>query len=172
MGFRFQRRLNLGSGLGLNLGKTGASVSGRAFFGSVGTGGFSVRSGLPGFSYRKSFGRGGAGLVVGLVVTSAVLVVNLTALLVVLGVKLFIALVQVCWVLVVAALNLLLWMILTLSDLAGYLISQRRTTLASGLSLAPSPASSDDTASPPSAAVPLLPIHGRPASPPPANGEG
>jgi hypothetical protein len=55
MGFRFQRRLSLGNGSRLNLGKRGASVSkrvGRLTFNSRGGG--SVRI-LPGLSFR--FGR-------------------------------------------------------------------------------------------------------------------
>jgi fatty acid desaturase len=168
MGFRFHRRLNLGSGLGLNLGKSGSSVSGRTFFGSVGTRGFSVRSGVPGFSYRKSFGRGGAGLVVGLVVVVAALVVNLIVLLVGLGVNLLLVLVQVCWVLAVAAVNLLLWVTLTTADFIGYMIGRSRLAEASG--------SSSDCPPPPTTTphevLPVLPIHGLPGSSPPPGRRG
>jgi hypothetical protein len=68
MGFRFQRRISLGGGLGLNLSGSGISVSQRTRWGSFGTGGLSFRTGIPGLTYRVGSGRGSAfGLVVGLV---------------------------------------------------------------------------------------------------------
>lgn len=57
MSVRYQRRINLGGGLGLNLSKSGVSVSQRTPFGSIGTSGYSVKSGIPGLSYRKYSGR-------------------------------------------------------------------------------------------------------------------
>lgn len=60
MGFAFQRRLNLGKGAGINFGKTGASLSYRNKAGSIGTSGFSVRSGIPGLGYRHRWGKDGA----------------------------------------------------------------------------------------------------------------
>lgn len=56
MGFRFQRRINLGGGPGLNLSKSGVSTSVRSRFGTIGTRGFSIRTAIPGLTYR-SFGR-------------------------------------------------------------------------------------------------------------------
>lgn len=58
MGFRFHRRLNLGGGAGLNVSKSGVSASVRGRHGSIGTSGFSLRTGIPGLSYRQSWGRG------------------------------------------------------------------------------------------------------------------
>ena len=83
MGFRFQRRINLGGGAGLNLSKSGVSTSVRSRFGSVGTRGFSIRTGIPGLTYRN-YGRKGsdAGLIVLLVLgAAAVLAVILQVLL-------------------------------------------------------------------------------------------
>lgn len=53
MGFRFYRRINLGSGLGLNLSKSGIGTSIRSKHGSIGSSGFSIRTGIPGSSYRQ-----------------------------------------------------------------------------------------------------------------------
>jgi hypothetical protein len=71
MGFRFQRRISLGDGLGLNLSGSGISVSKRTRWGSFGTGGLSFRTGIPGLTYRVGSGWGSAfGLVVLLVMFS------------------------------------------------------------------------------------------------------
>jgi hypothetical protein len=55
MGFRFQKRIKLGGGLGLNISKSGISPSLRTKAGTISNKGFSVRTGVPGASYRKSF---------------------------------------------------------------------------------------------------------------------
>lgn len=62
MGFRFYRRVNLGGGLGINLSKSGITPSVRSRFGSIGPRGFSVRTGIPGLSYRGGHGKAGAAL--------------------------------------------------------------------------------------------------------------
>jgi fatty acid desaturase len=56
MAFRYFRRINLGNGLGLNVSKSGVSTSVRTKFGSFGSKGYSIRSGITGLSYRKNFG--------------------------------------------------------------------------------------------------------------------
>jgi len=56
MAFRYFRRINVGNGLGLNVSKSGVSTSVRTRFGSFGSKGYSVRSGITGLSYRKYFG--------------------------------------------------------------------------------------------------------------------
>jgi len=58
MTIRIQRRISLGSGLGINVSKSGFSVSQRTPFGSFGSTGYSIRSGIPGVFYRKYSGRG------------------------------------------------------------------------------------------------------------------
>ena len=62
MGFQFRRRINLRSGWGINLSGSGASVSVRGRRGSVGTRGFSLRTGIPGLGYRKRWPKGAGAL--------------------------------------------------------------------------------------------------------------
>jgi hypothetical protein len=57
----------LGGGLGLNVSKSGISPSYRTKFGSVSAKGFSVRTGIPGLSYRAGFGRKSNAGAIGLV---------------------------------------------------------------------------------------------------------
>ena len=57
MAIRVQRRLKVRGGLGVNVGKSSGSVSYRSRFGSLGTKGYSVRSGIPGLYWRGSWGR-------------------------------------------------------------------------------------------------------------------
>ncbi len=52
MGFRYQKRVKLGKGAGLNFSKTGVSASYRTKYGSIGPKGFSIRTGIPGLTYR------------------------------------------------------------------------------------------------------------------------
>ena len=55
MGFRFQKRINLGKGLGLNISKSGISPSLRTKRGTISTKGFSIRTGVSGVTYSKGF---------------------------------------------------------------------------------------------------------------------
>lgn len=57
MSLRYQKRVNLGNGLGLNLSKTGFSSSYRSKYGSIGSRGYSIRTGIPGLSFRSYFGK-------------------------------------------------------------------------------------------------------------------
>ncbi len=52
MGIRYQKRIKLGKGVGLNVSKSGVSPSLRTKYGSIGPKGFSIRTGIPGLSYR------------------------------------------------------------------------------------------------------------------------
>lgn len=58
MSFRYQKRVNLGKGIGLNVSQSGISTSYRSKFGSIGSRGFSLKTGIPGLTYRSSFGKG------------------------------------------------------------------------------------------------------------------
>ncbi len=58
MGFRFYKRIPLGGGAGVNISKSALSTSFRGKYGSLGTSGFSIRSGIPGLSFRSSWGGG------------------------------------------------------------------------------------------------------------------
>lgn len=55
MGFTFYNRINIAKGVGINISKSGLSTSFRGKYGSFGSNGFSVRTGIPGLSFRKSW---------------------------------------------------------------------------------------------------------------------
>lgn len=55
MSFRFSKRINLGKGLGVNISKSGITPSMRTKSGSLSTKGFSIKTGVSGFSYQKKF---------------------------------------------------------------------------------------------------------------------
>jgi len=57
MGFRIQKRINLGKGLGINISKSGISPSIRTKAGSLSSKGYSVRTGVKGVTYRKGFSK-------------------------------------------------------------------------------------------------------------------
>jgi hypothetical protein len=59
MSFRYQKRINLGKGLGVNVSSSGLSTTYRTKFGSIGSRGFSLKTGIPGLSYRRGFGKSG-----------------------------------------------------------------------------------------------------------------
>lgn len=107
MGFRFQRRINLGGGWGLNASKSGGSLSYRSQRGSIGTKGFSLRTGVPGLTYRRSWGKnaGGAALIV------LAVMVAFGTLAIALRIVLFVL--PLLW-------NCLAWIVLTLYDLCVY----------------------------------------------------
>ncbi|MEQ8474794.1 DUF4236 domain-containing protein [Fulvivirga sp.] len=74
MSIRYQKRVNLGKGAGINLSKSGASYSQRTKWGSIGSRGFSIRTGIPGLSLRQNWGKGGgAGLAVMLAIGAFVI---------------------------------------------------------------------------------------------------
>jgi hypothetical protein len=104
MGFRFQRRINLGGGWGLNTSGSGGSLSRRTRHGSIGTKGFSLRSGIPGLSYRQSWGKNS-----GAVVAVAALVMAVVAI----AVQILIVLVPLIW-------QCLSWLALTIYDFCVY----------------------------------------------------
>jgi hypothetical protein len=110
MGFRFQRRINLGGGWGINAGGSGGSLSYRDRSGSIGTKGYSIRTGLPGLSYRGRWGKNSAGAIAVIFLAIAVAAVAIQVLLVI---------VQVVW-------KVVSWIALTLYDLSSYGIQQFR----------------------------------------------
>ena len=57
MSFRFQKRIKLGKGLGVNISKSGITTSYRTKKGSISSKGYSVRTGMPGLTYRKTFSK-------------------------------------------------------------------------------------------------------------------
>lgn len=58
MSFRYQKRVNLGKGVGINVNQSGISGSYRSVLGSIGSRGFSLKTGIPGLTYRGNFGKG------------------------------------------------------------------------------------------------------------------
>lgn len=61
MSFRIQKRIKLGKGLGINVSKSGFRPSYRTKRGSVNSKGFSIRTGIPGITYRESFSKSSKG---------------------------------------------------------------------------------------------------------------
>lgn len=57
MGFRYQKRVNISDGLGINISRSGLSPSYRSRYGSIGPKGFSLRTGIPGFTFKSGFSR-------------------------------------------------------------------------------------------------------------------
>ncbi len=55
MGFRFQKRIKLGKGLGITISKSGVTPSYRNKKGAISSKGFTIKTGVPGLSYRKTF---------------------------------------------------------------------------------------------------------------------
>jgi hypothetical protein len=55
MGFSYNRRISTGKGGSINVSKSGISVSQKTSWGSYGSRGFSIKSGMPGLNYRFSF---------------------------------------------------------------------------------------------------------------------
>jgi hypothetical protein len=80
MGFRYQKRIKLGKGFGLNISKSGISPSYRSKSGSVSSKGYSVRTGIPGLTYRKGFRKGGCMLafVIGLFMLTTMTYISCT----------------------------------------------------------------------------------------------
>lgn len=54
MGFRFQKRINLGGGLGFNISKSGISPSLRTKAGTISSKRLSIRTGITGVTYQKN----------------------------------------------------------------------------------------------------------------------
>jgi hypothetical protein len=53
--FRFYKRVNLRKNIGLNISLSGISASIRGKYGSFGTKGFSLKTGIPGLSLRRTY---------------------------------------------------------------------------------------------------------------------
>ncbi len=130
MGFRFQRRLNYGAGLGLNLSKSGASPSFRSKAGAISMKGFSIRTGIRGLSFRKSWGKGPEGAIIGLMAMVVILGINIVIMLISVGLKVFFILawlaISIGWFLVALVFNITAWSILTTYDFVKYLNQRER----------------------------------------------
>lgn len=94
MGLRYQKRFNLGNGSGINLSQSGASYSQRTKYGSVGTSGFSIKTGIPGLTFRKRWGKGGGAFLFML----TMVVLTFLTLLVYNGVRLIVYLIRTIYI--------------------------------------------------------------------------
>lgn len=116
MSFKFNRRLNLGSGIGINLGKKSGSVSVRTSHGSIGTKGVSFKTGIKGLNYRANWSNP----------FSVVILFALLAFKVLwLCVYLFWLFVYFGAIAAFAGLKICIWLVLTLFDLIQYLINRK-----------------------------------------------
>jgi len=57
MSFRIQKRIKLGKNFGINISKSGLSPSYRTKRGSISSKGYSIRTGIKGVTYRKTFSK-------------------------------------------------------------------------------------------------------------------
>ncbi len=57
MALRFNKRIKLGKGLGINVSKSGITPSYRSKRGSLSSKGYSLKTGIPGLTYRKTFSK-------------------------------------------------------------------------------------------------------------------
>ena len=64
MSLQYRKRVRLGNGLGLNISSKGVSTSYRSKYGTVGSRGFSIKTGISGLSLRTNWGKGANGLIV------------------------------------------------------------------------------------------------------------
>ena len=110
MGFIFQRRINLGGGIGFNLSKSGISTSVKSKYRTIRSKGFTIKSGIPGFYYRKRYGKKGPG------------VEPLMVILIWFLFDLFSFFVQIIILLIPIVVVVLGWVILTIYDFIIYLL--------------------------------------------------
>ena len=113
MSLKFHRRLNFGSGVGLNISKSGATPGIRSKMGSISSKGFSIRSGIKGLNYRQSWGKGIEGAIFGAI--AMVFMFFITAAFWVLGVLIKYGAI-VLWYLLSLTYNLICWTGLTIYD--------------------------------------------------------
>lgn len=63
MGFRYHKRVKRSKNIGLNISKSGIRPSYRSKRGSISSRGYSIRTGIPGLTYRKNFSKSSGCLV-------------------------------------------------------------------------------------------------------------
>ncbi len=114
MGFRFYKRINIGGGLGFNVSKSGISPSVRTPLGSFSSKGFSLRTGIPGLSYRSS---GKKGNFLEALVIGVVLAVTLV---------LFWIAIRIAWRLLLYLLSIVVWVVLILVNFIGSLFGKEK----------------------------------------------
>ena len=115
--------MDFGSGLGLNLSKSGASPSFMTRFGTIGAKGFSIRSGIPGLYYRKSWGKKGSGAIIGLFL---MLAIGSISIIISLFYFLFVILIKLSWLCFSILFNVFCWLTLTSYDYIVYKYQKRK----------------------------------------------
>lgn len=117
MGFQFQRRINLNGPWGVNLSKSGATLSFRTKAGSVSTKGFSLRTGIPGVGYRFRAKKGsGVQAFLGIILLAIALVpivINISLYLLDMAFK---VLMLAYWLFLVVPIKIIKWVLLTAKD--------------------------------------------------------
>lgn len=68
MGFRYQKRIKISKGAGVNISKSGVSASFRTKYGSIGPKGFSIKTGIPGLTYKVGKNKNTAGLLLAITI--------------------------------------------------------------------------------------------------------
>lgn len=91
----------------------------------MGAKGLSIRTGIPGLTFRRSWGKGGDGAIIGLLVMSVIGAINLSVFLISLSCALLVISLQVLWVLIAVGFNLVMWLTLTAGDYVTYLKSKK-----------------------------------------------
>jgi hypothetical protein len=75
MPIRFNKRVKITKGLGVNISKSGISPSVRTKSGSLSSKGYSVRTGIPGLTYRKTFSKAkNSGCMVTMLITLTIII--------------------------------------------------------------------------------------------------
>jgi hypothetical protein len=64
MALRYHKRINLGKGVGVNVSDSGLSGSVRTKMGSIGTRGFTLKTGIPGLRYSAAWAKSPPGLII------------------------------------------------------------------------------------------------------------
>lgn len=114
MAFRFQRRLNLSKGWGVNISKSGMSLSLRSKHGSISSKGFSLRTGIPGLNYRYRAKKGSGEEAIFAIVMFVVALIPI-AFQLVLQLLMF-----SYWLFIVVPSKLIAWCVMTLKDYISY----------------------------------------------------
>ncbi|SMC35334.1 DUF4236 domain-containing protein [Cellulophaga tyrosinoxydans] len=75
MAIRFNKRVKIIKGLGVNISKSGISPSVRTKSGSLSSKGYSIKTGIPGLTYRKTFSRTkNSGCLVSMLITLTIII--------------------------------------------------------------------------------------------------
>tara|TARA_R110002051_G_scaffold325872_1_gene432755 strand:+ start:1469 stop:1723 length:255 start_codon:yes stop_codon:yes gene_type:complete len=75
MSFRFNKRIKLSKSIGINVSKSGITPSVRTKSGGLSSKGYSIRTGIPGLTYRKTFSKAkNSGCMVSILITLTIII--------------------------------------------------------------------------------------------------